>query len=117
LTRIGGNETMESRRKVVMMRVVSHLSSREAWFSTPTTLEGWSAAGFASFALTLGVLGEVARQGDVRGPFYSLAFVLGLAGSVAALFAVRRGERSPLAMLAFLPLLVGVSFGFAELLG
>ena len=99
------------------MRVVSHLSSRGAWLSTPTTLEGWWAAGFASLALTLDVLGEVARQGDVRGPFYPLAFGLGLAGGVAALFAVRRGERSLLATLAFLPLLVGGGFGLAELFG
>ena len=101
---------MEPRREVTMMRVVSHQPSREGWFSTPTTLEGRWAAGFATFALALGVLGEAARRGDVVGPFYPLAFVLGLVGGVAAILAVRRGERSLLAMLAFLPLLIGVSF-------
>jgi hypothetical protein len=39
-----------------------------------------------------------------------------LAG-VAAVAAVRRGERSLLALVAFLPLLIGVGFGVAELLG
>jgi hypothetical protein len=39
-----------------------------------------------------------------------------LAG-VAAAAAVRRGERSLLTLLAFLPLLIAVSFGVAELLG
>lgn len=41
----------------------------------------------------------------------------GLLSGVAAIVAVRRGERSLLAMLGFLPLLVGVSFGLAELFG
>jgi hypothetical protein len=101
----------------MLMRVVSHQPFREGWFSTPTTLEGRWAAGFASVALALGVLGEAARRGDVGGPSYPLAFLAGLAGGVAAILAVRRGERSLLAMLAFLPLLLGVGFGLAELFG
>lgn len=101
----------------MLMRAVSHLTFREGWFSAPTTLEGWWAEGFASFALAAGVLGEAARRGDVSGPFYPLAFIAGLAGGVAAILALRRGERSLLAMLAFLPLLLGSGFGLAELLG
>ena len=97
--------------------MLSHQPSREGWFSTPTTLEGWWAASFASLALALGVLGEAARRGDVSGPFYPLAFALGLVGGVAGILAVRRGERSLLAMLAFVPLLLGVGFGLAELFG
>ena len=65
----------------------------------------------------LGSAGALRGSTDDVNRFYSLAFVLGLVGGVAALFAVRRGERSLLAMLAFVPLLVGVSFGLAELLG
>ena len=99
------------------MGVVSHQPLREGWFSIPTTSEGWWSVGFASFALALGVIGEAARQADVRGPFYPLALVLGLVGGIAAILAVRRGERSLLAMLAFIPLLIGVGFGLAELLG
>jgi hypothetical protein len=38
-------------------------------------------------------------------------------GGAAAVLAVRRGERSLLAMVALLPFLLGVSFGLAELLG
>ena len=114
---IGGSETIEPRMDVMIMRVVPHQPFREGWFSTPTTLEGWWAAGSASSALALGVLGEAARRGDVGGPFYPLAFVLGLLGGVAAILAVRHGERSLLAVLAFLPLLLGVGFGLAELLG
>ena len=63
------------------------------------------------------VLGEVARRADVSGPFYSLAFLAGLTGGVAAVLAVRRGERSLLAVLVVLPLLVAVGFGLAELFG
>jgi hypothetical protein len=99
------------------MRVVSHQSFREGWLSTPTTPEGWWAAGFASFALALGVIGEAARRGDVHGPFYPLAVVLGLVGGVAAILAVRRGERSLLATLVLIALFIGVSFGLAELFG
>jgi hypothetical protein len=108
---------MEPIREVMSMGVVSHQPLREGWFSIPTTSEGWWSVGFASFALALGAIGEAARQGDVRGPFYPLALVLGLVGGIAAILAVRRGERSLLAMLAFIPLLIGVGFGIAELLG
>jgi hypothetical protein len=107
---------MEPRREVMMMRVVSHQLSREGWFSPPTTPEGWWAAGFALFAFALGLFGEAARRGDVRGPFYPLAFLAGLVGGVAAILAVRHGERSLIAMLALPPLLLGVGFGLAELL-
>lgn len=75
------------------------------------------AAGSASSALALGLLGEAARRESVLGPFYPLAFALGPVGGVAAVLAVCRGERSLLAMLAFLPLPLGVGFGLAELFG
>jgi hypothetical protein len=118
MTSIGARDTMALRREVMMMRAVSHQPFREGWFSTPTTLAGWWATGFASLALALGVLGEATRRGDVTGPFYPLAFLAGLVGGVAAIRAVcSLGERSLLAMLAFLPLLVGVGFGLAELFG
>ena len=100
------------------MRAVSHHQpSGDGWLSPPTTIEGWWAAGLATAATAVGVLGEVARRGDVSGPFYPLAFLAGLLGGVAAVLAIRRGERSLLAALAVLPLLVAVGFGLAELLG
>jgi hypothetical protein len=114
---IARSETMDPRKEVMMMPVVSHQPFREGRLSTPTTVEGWWAAVFACFAGALGVLGESARRGDVSGPFYPLAFLAGLVGGVAAILAVRRGERSLLAMLAFLPFLTGVGFGLAELFG
>ena len=97
------------------IRAVSHQPSGDRWLSLPTTLEGWWAAGLACAAIALGVLGEAARRIDVVGPFYSLAFLAVLAGGVAAVLAVHRGERSFLTMLAFLPLLLVVGFGLAEL--
>ena len=71
----------------------------------------------AALALALGLLGEAARRGDVPGPLYPLAFLAGLLGGVEAVIAVRRGDRSLLLMLAFIPLLIGAGFGLAELLG
>ena len=81
------------------------------------TLEGWWAVGLASAAVALGVVGEAARRGDQQGPFYAVAFMAGLLGGVAAILAIRRGERSLPAMLGFVPLLVGVGFGLAEVFG
>ena len=119
--RVGGHCRRARSTKEVPGRLTRRLPNdwelAPGWFSTPSTVEGWCAAGFASFALALGVLGEAARRGGVSGPIYSLAFVLGLVGGVAAILAVRRGERSLLTMLAFLPLLLGVGFGLAESLG
>ena len=99
------------------MGAVSHKPSSDGWLSPPTTVVGWWAVGLASAAVALGVLGEAARRGDQPGPFYAVAFMTGLFGGVAAILAIRRGERSLLAMLGFIPLLVGVSFGVAELFG
>lgn len=98
------------------MRVVSPRPSHESWFSTPATPEGRWASALAVLALALGVLGESARRGDAPGPWYPLAFLAGLLGGVAAMIAFRHGERSLVAMFAFVPLLIGVSFGIAELL-
>jgi hypothetical protein len=99
------------------VRAVSHRPSGEGWFSAPTTPEGRWAIALALLALALGVLGEAARRGDVPGPLYPAALLAGLLGGVAAVIAVRDGERSLLTMLAFIPLLIGASFGLAELLG
>jgi hypothetical protein len=99
------------------MRAVPRKPSSDGWLSPPMTLEGWWALGLASAAVALGVLGEAARRGDQPGPFYAAAFMTGLLGGVAAILAIRHGERSLLAMLGFVPLLVGVSFGLAELFG
>lgn len=98
------------------MHVASRHLPDDGWLSLPTTPAGWWAAGLATAAVVLGVLGEAAR-GNVSGPFYPAAFLVGLIGGVAAVVAVRRGERSLLAMLAFLPLLLAVGFAVAELLG
>jgi hypothetical protein len=46
-----------------------------------------------------------------------VAFASALLAGVAAVVAVRRGERSLLALVALLPLMIGVGFGVAELLG
>jgi hypothetical protein len=62
-------------------------------------------------------LAEAARREELPGPFYAVAFASALLAGVAAVAAVRRGERSLLALVAFLPLLIGVGFGVAELLG
>jgi hypothetical protein len=107
---------MEPRSEVATMHVVPQ-PQHARWFSTPTTHEGWLAAVLALLAFAFGVIGEAARQGDVPGPFYAVALTTGLFGGAAAVLAVRRGERSLLAMVALLPFLLEVSFGLAELLG
>lgn len=99
------------------MRRVTHQPSGYGWLSPPTTLEGWWAVGLGSAAIALSVIGEAARRADVSGPFYSLAFLVGLIGGVAAVRAVRGGERSLFAVLAVLPLVVAVAWGLAELFG
>jgi hypothetical protein len=98
------------------VRVVSHRPLHGGWAWKPTTPEGWWAAALALLAFVLGVLGEAARRDEIPGPFYALAFVAGVAGGVAAIWAVRTGERSVVALLAFLPLLIGLGFGLTELL-
>jgi hypothetical protein len=92
-----------------------HRSVASCW-TTPSTAEGWWAPLLAAAAVGLGVLGELAR-GDVAGPFYRFAFLGGLLGGVAALVAVRRGERSLVTMLAFVPFALAVAFGVAQLVG
>lgn len=110
----GWDETM-SQEEAMTMRPVSHQTSADGWLSLPMTLEGWWAAWLGSAAIILGALGEAARRGDVVGPFYPLAFLAGIFGGIAAVLAIRRGERSLLVMLAALPLLIAVGFGLAEL--
>jgi hypothetical protein len=71
----------------------------------------------ALVAFASGVLGEAARREELPGPFYAVAFAAALLAGVAAVAAVRRGERSPLALVALLPPVIGIGFGVAELLG
>lgn len=85
-------------------------------WSTPSTLSGWFAPVLAVAAIALGVLGEVAR-GEVGAPFYRVAFLVVIVGGVAALAAIRRGERSLVTMLAFIPVAIVVAFGAAQLFG
>jgi hypothetical protein len=104
-------------RNAMTVRADSRRALHGRWWSRPTTPEGQWAAVSALLAFVFGVLGEAARREEVPGPFYAVAFASGLLGGVAAIVAVRRGERSLLALLAFLPLLIGMGFGVAELLG
>jgi hypothetical protein len=85
------------------------------WLSLPATTWGWWATGLAGVAIGLAVIGELAR-GDAGGPFYRVAFASGILGGVASLVAIRNGERSLLALLALLPLVVALAFGVASLL-
>ena len=103
--------------EVITMRVVSQQPGRTGFWSTPATAEGSWAAAFALLTFTLAGFGEVARRAEVLGPFFPLAFSTALLGGFAAVLAVRRGERSLLAMVAFVPPLVGVAFGIGEVLG
>ncbi len=67
-------------------------------------------------AIALGVVGEIARR-EVGGPFYRLAFLAVIVGGAVALVAIRRGERSLVTMLAFVPVAIIVAFGAAQLFG
>jgi hypothetical protein len=99
------------------LRADSQRALHRGWFSQPTTPEGQWAAVLALLAVAFGVLGEAARREELPGPFYAVAFASALLAGVAAVVAVRRGERSLLALVALLPLMIGVGFGVAELLG
>ena len=99
------------------VRADPHRTLHGSWFAQLTTSEGQWAAVLALLAFACGVLGEAARREELPGPFFAVAFASALLAGVAAGVAVRRGERSLLALLAFLPLLIGMGFAVTELLG
>ena len=99
------------------VRADPHRTLHGSWFTQPTTSEGQWAALLALLAFACGVLGEAARREELPGPFYAVAFASALLAGVAAVAAVRRGERFLVALFAFLPLLIGMGFAAAELLG
>ena len=83
-------------------------------FSTPSTVAGWLAPALAAAAIALGVIGELTR-GEGVGPYYRVAFLVALLGGTAGVVAVRRGERSLVTILAFVPFAIVVAFGVAQL--
>jgi len=90
--------------------------SQPSSWSMPSTREGWWAVVLSVAAVLLGVLGEVAR-GEVEGPFYRVAFLIGIVAVMEALLAIHRGERSIVSMLAFVPAAVIFGFGISQLFG
>jgi len=91
-------------------------STQIRYFSTPSTVAGWFAPTLAAAAIALGVVGEMARGGEV-GPYYRVGFLAALIGGGAAVVAFRSGERSLLTLLAFAPFAIAVAFGVAQLFG
>jgi hypothetical protein len=78
----------------------------------PTTRLGWWAVG-----LSVGFWAFVAAATVVpRGA--GIAFLLGLAGAVAGVTAIRRdGDRGAILIATFVPVVIAVAFVLAELIG
>ena len=78
----------------------------------PTTTLGWWAVGLSAGFWAFVAVATVVPRGA------GIAFLLGLAGVVAALIAiVRDGERAAILALTFVPALIAVAFVIAELIG
>ena len=98
------------------MHIASERRPAASRWSRPSTNEGRWAPLLAAAALALGLVGEVAR-GDGVAPFYRVAFLAALLAAVVALVAIRRGERSLVTLLAFVPFALALAFGAAQGLG
>lgn len=78
----------------------------------PTTTLGWWAVGLSAGFWAFVAAATVVPRGA------GLAFLLGLAGAVAALTAiVRDRERAALVLATFVPAVIAVAFVVAELVG
>jgi hypothetical protein len=75
----------------------------------PTTVLGWRALGLAAVGIVLVLAWAIVPRGAAFG------FVCAVAGGVAAIVSIRRGERALTVFAAVLPLLVVIGFVVAEL--
>ena len=75
----------------------------------PTTVLGWRAIGLAVIGIVLVLAWTIVPRGAAFG------FACGIAGGVAAIVAIRRGERALTVFAAVVPLVFVVAFVVAEL--
>jgi hypothetical protein len=75
----------------------------------PTTVLGWRAIGLAACGIVLVSTWAIVPRGA------ALGFALAVAGGVAAIVAIRRGERALTVFTAVLPLVCVAAFVVAEL--